>query len=126
MKGLGEDDTCVNKPGLTRISLPKAKLPNNLVGSGTPECQLKKGVLKTGCFLPIDSEEIQSARVIVPSSIESPMVLSVEQGELERLTNEEPGLESILKKGFNIWPQSLKLIQTAIKENLQDAKDGRF
>jgi hypothetical protein len=115
------DVTCMKRPGTTRISLPGAEIPSADESSDAQICSSTTGGMQSGCFVPIGTEEAQTARVVIPDSIQDATV-SMSKKELNHLKYSViNGLGTNLKEDFSIPPMFL----TQMRKKIKDIVDSR-
>eukprot|EP00980_Cylindrotheca_fusiformis_P010540 scaffold2334_cov118-Cylindrotheca_fusiformis.AAC.12 len=111
-----EQSDCLANPAVTRITLPGAEVPSGTGILGEKhKCNSGVGGLKGGCFAPAVSDEIQSARVLLPESTESPIPLKLEESALKRLEEQDKQLSGLLGDSFSITPYSIEIMRTHIQ-----------
>jgi hypothetical protein len=77
--------------------------------------------MQSGCFVPIGTEEAQTARVVIPDSIQDATV-SMSKKELNHLKYSViNGLGTNLKEDFSIPPMFL----TQMRKKIKDIVDSR-
>jgi hypothetical protein len=113
------DVICMKRPGTTRISLPGAEIPSADEPSDAQICSSTTGGMQSGCFVPIGTEEAQTARVVIPDSIQDTAV-SISKDELMQLKHGN-GLEMNLKEDFSITP----IFLTQMRKKIKDIVDSR-
>jgi hypothetical protein len=114
------DVTCMKRPGTTRISLPGAEIPSADESSDAQICSSTTGGMQSGCFVPIGTEEAQTARVVIPDSIQETAV-SISKQELTQLKHGN-SLGMNLWEDFSIPPMFL----TQMRKKIKDMVDSRL
>jgi len=114
LRKVGFEGKCIDEPGTTRISLPKAKISKELKGS--TECSAKP---MDGCFLALKTKKILAARVIFPESLNPEPEVGLKEEDFERIEKEQQKLGKLLKSDFGIPPISRTLLQKKTKEMLE-------
>jgi hypothetical protein len=110
------DVTCMKRPGTTRISLPGAEIPIADESSDAQICSSTTGGMQSGCFVPIGTEEAQTARVVIPDSIQD---TAVSVSKHEQMQFHDLGMN--LKEDFSIFPMFL----TQMRKKIKDIVDSR-
>lgn len=113
-----EGRSCLGSPATTRISLPGAKIPYVTEFSEARECRAMMVLrLADGCFVAVSSEEAQTARALIPESLEKPEPIQWADGELETLEEQDSHLGTVLRYSFNILPYSVEVMHSHIQES---------
>jgi hypothetical protein len=109
-----ENSTCVERPGTTRVSLPDSLIS---IDKQALECSSGPGGLTNGCFVPIASEEVLSARALIPKSVDTHSLIGVENDEFQRLLEDHENIKIMLKEKFGIFPVSLKIMRNKVADS---------
>jgi hypothetical protein len=108
----------MERPGLTRISLPGSRTSNDK--SESKECG--EGEVASGCFVPIASNKILSARVLIPESTEKAPDVALSEREYEGLEKQQESLGKMLTEDFKIFPVLRNQLQKKMKDIVEMKK----
>jgi hypothetical protein len=104
---------CMERPGVTRISLPGAKFAKSTLMSDAEECP--QGSFNHGCFIQMVSENPPALRMLLPDEVVRSPFFSDE--ELHLIENKQKNFFLQLRLLYSVFPPDIKTMRQIMTEN---------